>query len=780
MELDLMLRTPHGRRAGFVLIEALVALLIIAFGLVAISRLQALSIFGSGDAKSRSEAMALSQSKLVDLRNQLEKSKFTGAPMADGTANHAGTNASYAMTWTVTTPSGGMEQRLLQLTTTWENSQGVSQRLDLNSVIAWDGPFAQGQMGSGLGGSIISPTGQALRPTSPQTKPGQSGVYTDGDHFTYLLDGAGKVLLYLKPAANGDPQSFATITGKVFIDQGVGNKVPSSANLRVRLSSEGECTYDNAANNLVSVTGGSNSYKYFTYKCYVGPGWYGNVGILVDDSVNGSAANPAVCVGDPAYNGGQADSTLVAPYVVGSNTRSYRGFKGSPGAYLSTGMSSGSNYGKSYAPDGTALTGPFDGRTRPSAYPSSYSVTAGSALDYFEQNFLVTSVNGQNVADGCEARMAGGVFARTAGKYVCINPDNEPGTDVCPSIWPGFEGEVGSGGVTTYALNVTTSGSGSVASDLAGISCGSVCAASYVAGTTVTLTAVPTGNATFSGWTGCTSASGLVCTVNMNAAAAVTATFGATAPNDSLTVSKSGTGSGLVTSSPSGINCGSTCTSAFSAGTAVTLTATPSAGATFAGWTGAGCSGTATCSVTISGAATVVANFTASVTYALSVTKSGTGTGSISSSPAGISGCTATCSASYGSGTQVTLTPASASGSTFSAWGGACSAVASTSNCTVTMDAAKNVTGTFTLNTVCNTPISGVAHDSHGSVAASVGGACNMANGNVTNYSCSLSLPAGTMVTLTNERTTGNASDQYSYTIGPFAANCSALTKNFP
>ncbi|CAN5867248.1 hypothetical protein BH18ACT6_BH18ACT6_10000 [soil metagenome] len=57
-------------------------------------------------------------------------------------------------------------------------------------------------------------------------------------------------------------------------------------------------------------------------------------------------------------------------------------------------------------------------------------------------------------------------------------------------------------------------------------------------------------------------------------------------------MSKTGTDTGTVTSSPTGINCGTDCTEAYSNGTVVTLTATPAAGSTFAGWSGA-CTGTA-------------------------------------------------------------------------------------------------------------------------------------------------------------------------------------------
>jgi hypothetical protein len=166
---------------------------------------------------------------------------------------------------------------------------------------------------------------------------------------------------------------------------------------------------------------------------------------------------------------------------------------------------------------------------------------------------------------------------------------------------------------------------------------------------------------------------------------------------NTLSVSKAGTGSGTVTSAPTGINCDPTCSYAFSANTAVTLTAAASTGSTFMGWSGSGCSGTGNCSVTMDTTKSVTATFTLSTsTSVLSVSKSGTGGGTVTSIPVGIN-CGSTCSYGFDNNTVVTLTATSSIGSTFTGWSG--SGCSGTGTCVVTMDVAKSVTGAFILNT---------------------------------------------------------------------------------
>jgi uncharacterized repeat protein (TIGR02543 family) len=249
---------------------------------------------------------------------------------------------------------------------------------------------------------------------------------------------------------------------------------------------------------------------------------------------------------------------------------------------------------------------------------------------------------------------------------------------------------------STLTVNKAGNGAGTVTSSPAGIDCGSTCSYDFAYNTVVSLSAsAPTGS-TFTGWSGIgISCPGTgTCTVTMDAAKSVTATF--TLNTYGLTVDKTGTGTGTVVSSPSGIDCGSTCSYGFNYNSIVTLAAIPSANSTFTGWSGEGCSGTGICQVTMSAARTVAATFSAGTSAILTVSKTGTGTGTVTSSPAGID-CGSTCSYSFNFNTVVTLSAVASTGSTFTGWSGeGCSG---TGNCQVTMSAAGSVTATFSLNT---------------------------------------------------------------------------------
>ena len=105
-----------------------------------------------------------------------------------------------------------------------------------------------------------------------------------------------------------------------------------------------------------------------------------------------------------------------------------------------------------------------------------------------------------------------------------------------------------------------------------------------------------------------------------------------------------------MSSTPSVIDCGTTCDTALDQGTLVELSAAPAAGWTFAGWSGA-CGGEAACSVTMDAAKSVTATFTLTG-YELSVSRVGSGT--VSSTPSGID-CGTTCKTTLDHGATVVL-----------------------------------------------------------------------------------------------------------------------------
>jgi hypothetical protein len=80
---------------------------------------------------------------------------------------------------------------------------------------------------------------------------------------------------------------------------------------------------------------------------------------------------------------------------------------------------------------------------------------------------------------------------------------------------------------------------------------------------------------------------------------------------ENLTITQSGTGTGIARSNPAGINCGTDCSQYYDSGTIVTLTAAPDTGSYFAGWSdGTNTSEALTWKVTMDAAKNVTASFT--------------------------------------------------------------------------------------------------------------------------------------------------------------------------
>ncbi len=350
-----MSRINYKRSGGFTLIEALIAMLVMALGIVALARFHGGLLQSSGGTKARSEAISIAQQEMETRRavitasqadfNTYENpdndeialtattiSSCDPATESDWTdlSQRTGKNATFTPAYCIRDLANPARKEIL-MQVEWDDPKGGAQRVFLNSVIAWTNTigsigFASGGE-SGGGGSIPTPQGGATT-NIPESRhhdslPDNATSNNDGT-WTYenteygqteLLDSTGQVLMIIYEGS-----AIVTISGKVYIANGL-----STSKIHVIASEAAYCPR-NIPNDISGNTDsgiGDPAWPYFEYTCYVATGWYGNVGIQFFDAsrsnqgyaLGGNEAKSHVCVGGPDSN----DSA-------GSRYRSYRGY----------------------------------------------------------------------------------------------------------------------------------------------------------------------------------------------------------------------------------------------------------------------------------------------------------------------------------------------------------------------------------------------------------------------------------------------------------------------
>ena len=298
---------------------------------------------------------------------------------------------------------------------------------------------------------------------------------------------------------------------------------------------------------------------------------------------------------------------------------------------------------------------------------------------------------------------------------------------------------------STVSVTMFGPGSGNVTSNPAGINCSSgTCSAIFVNGNQVTLT--PTG--LFVGWSvgagnavGCNGNTG-ACTFTLTNNQNLTATFNVPPPS-TLSISKTGTGTGIVECSTGGAF--TTCDPSYPAATQVTIRATADLGSTFTGWiNGTGsvqCSGISNCLVTLNANSTVTAKFElpvpASVTPSSTTANNGGGTVQCSADGGAPGAC-----GSFILGQMITMTADPNIVSIFANWTNATgSATACNGSSNRVCGPFQLITPTTTIVANFNKPMLTVNLVGTGAVTSNVGG-INCAP------TCSAAIDKGTVVTL--------------------------------
>jgi uncharacterized repeat protein (TIGR02543 family) len=245
------------------------------------------------------------------------------------------------------------------------------------------------------------------------------------------------------------------------------------------------------------------------------------------------------------------------------------------------------------------------------------TATAPNAFQGVAGPFTVTAADFVSLSPGANASPVSGGFLNLVSGSDLVNA-GVTSTGISYSGSAPDIGAIESGATTTnYTLstNITPAAGGSVTRNPN--------AASYSAGTVVTLTATAASGYTFTGWSGNATGTAASITVTMDSNKTITANFtGGGGTMYTLTTTASPAAAGSITRSPNAAS--------YAAGTIVTLTATPASGYTFGSWSGGASGSSATTTVTMNANTTVTANFITSGGSGTTLRiddKSGTGTG---------------------------------------------------------------------------------------------------------------------------------------------------------
>jgi hypothetical protein len=244
--------------------------------------------------------------------------------------------------------------------------------------------------------------------------------------------------------------------------------------------------------------------------------------------------------------------------------------------------------------------------------------------------------------------------------------------------------------VDTTRLTVASEGPGRVTSRPAGIDCPERCDHDVERGTEIVLTARPTQDATFAGWSGACEDTG-PCRLGMRRDRAVQARFREDT-QDRARLQVEPPANGRITG-PRGIDCGGACDADLALGAEVTLQAEPGAGFRFDAW-GEDCAGRGNpCTLTMGGDRTASVAFAEQPAATVSITVTVSGEGTVTSEPPGID-CPGTCSDEFPVDEDpLVLTPDAAAPNTPVTWGADCAGA--TATCSLALDADHTAEVTF-------------------------------------------------------------------------------------
>lgn len=170
--------STYTRQTGFSLVETLIAIVVLAVGLISMARFQGTVLQDSSLAKARTEATVQGETKIDQLRVFADINGYNAIVTGTDTvtAAAAGSNTAYTRAWTVTddvvTP-----HKLLTMQVTWPDKQG-NVTPDTTATLA----TIIGEIDPRVGGNPLTPRAGGVTPeANPNDTPGGSNETPDDD-----------------------------------------------------------------------------------------------------------------------------------------------------------------------------------------------------------------------------------------------------------------------------------------------------------------------------------------------------------------------------------------------------------------------------------------------------------------------------------------------------------------------------------------------------------------------------------------------------------------------
>ena len=332
-----MLFTNYKQR-GVGLVEILVSLVILSVGLLSVAKLQVNIIATSNDSKAKNEAIIIAQSRIEELRNFSDEintaaefeAEFVAIVKGNST-NISGVNAAFTRKESIVDANS---TKSIAVYVTWSDKSNDTQEVLINSSIAWQKPRSVGDpSGDSFVSLIPSATGRArlgegiIDMDAVTTLATGDGLHLynslDGDYR--LVDSLGVIVLTLLDACDlgtGVCTDFVKISGRVYIDKSTQRNLdPGSVFVKASDAAFCQQYYFDGNGDLQELAPGDSSasqtspnsnYTYYNYTCYLGGGWHGNIGLILEGGISQS---DKVCQGDPTSVDAYADPVIAARRV---------------------------------------------------------------------------------------------------------------------------------------------------------------------------------------------------------------------------------------------------------------------------------------------------------------------------------------------------------------------------------------------------------------------------------------------------------------------------------